>query len=155
MNTYENLPITPNVNAPLGLLGQYKPRRKYLRREQLLSFAENNYMNTGRGITVSDLLENGLVKHKRQGQLLLKYAVRVKILFTLQRHRPQSYYPISSKSEIMKKTLKKITPKQLTELHPNANHPGILSCPDEIINQTLVGYVLPLMSVAPLHVHKL
>lgn len=155
LDKYENLPIAPNVNAPLGLLGQYKPMRRYLRKEQLLSFAESHYKNTRKGITVTDLLKNNLVKHKTQGQLLLKYAVRKGILFALERRRPQLYYPISLKSEIMKDYLSKITPKQVTGLPPNSSHPAILSSPDGIINQTLVGYVLPLMQTAPLYIHKL
>jgi hypothetical protein len=111
LDTCENLPIRADMNIPLGVLEQYKPRRKYLRREQLLRLAEDIYKNTRSGITISDLLRNNLVKHKTQAQLLLKYAVRMNTLFTLQRRRPQLYYPISLKSEIIKDHLAKNTPK--------------------------------------------
>ena len=94
-----------------------------------------------------------------QAQLLLKYAVRMNTLFTLQRRRPQLYYPTSLKSEIMKDYLSKITPKQVTGLHPTSNPSVILPSADAdsnmIINQTLVGYVLPMMPKAPLYIHKL
>lgn len=157
MESYENLAIDSDVNVPITLLEPRVQKRRYLKREQLIIFAESIYKNTGRGTTVRDLIKYNLVNHKMQGQLLLKHAVRSKTLFTLQRRRPQWYYPISLKSEISKDFMSKITPKQVTELYPIENQSTILSKTDinSMINQTLTGYVLPMMPVSLLYIHKL
>ena len=113
-----------------------------------MHLVESNYKKTGKGITFSDLMKFEVVSHKKQGQSLLKYALKRKILFTLQMCRPQIYYPISLKSEIINDQMKNI-PKQVTGVYPDASDVNL------IINQSLINYVLPFMTGAPLYIHKL
>lgn len=105
------------------------------------------------GIKVTDLIKCRLVDHKNQAQLLVKYGVRKGVLFTLGKHRPQIYYPTSQKSEITKNYLAKNTPKEVTGVCHNPSLSVLDS--ESLIIQSLEGYVLPLMPVAPSYIHKL
>ena len=84
-------------------------RRRYVRADEVENLACNKYKENGRGITIDDLLTNGLALHKKQAQTNLKYCLRRGILFTVYNCKPQQYYPSCLRSEIMKaKTSKNI-----------------------------------------------
>ena len=85
------------------------------------------------------------------------------ILFTLRRSRPQKYYPVCLKSEIIEKNIQKevtgVTyskPAFFPKNQSNKNTQVTLQAAlDSLTIQTLEGYVLPLLPKAPLYIHKI
>lgn len=96
--------------------------------------------------------ENGLALHKQQAQSTLKYCFRQEILFTYSNRKPQQYYPVNIKSEILKAKLAKNIPAGVTGVGLHKGSP-LSEC--SAIDQSLVGYVLPLLPKAPMHIHKM
>jgi hypothetical protein len=107
---------TPQVDqkfTPLALAAQGLFGRNYISSKEMTELATDHYRTKkGKGITLQYLIEKGLVQHKKQAQDTLKYHLRKGTLFTLGDKRPQQYYPISIKSEIIQ-NLGKNTP-----IHP-------------------------------------
>jgi hypothetical protein len=149
-----------------GFVGGYGRRRRYTRATQIEKFAVEKYKKNGKGITYNDLLLYGLGSNKRQSQITLKYYKNKGVLFTVSSHKPQQYYPICIKSEILKARMTKNIPIGVTEVgyfykdqhadsrqrdNSNIRFPGLESA----IIQSLEGYVLPLLPPAPLHIHKI
>lgn len=99
-----------------------------------------------KGITFTDMIHSGMARNKKQAQSILKHALKKPVLFTLKKCRPQQYFPISLKSEIMKHHLSENIPKELT---------GVSSYAEEFISHSLESYVLPLLPSAPIYIHKL
>lgn len=152
-------------STPLALSTQLGCQNKYVSSQQITEIAIEFYKTKGgRGITFADLLERGLAYHKRQAQDTLKYHFRIGTLFTLGDKRPQWYYPTSIKSEIIE-SLQKSTPvdpigvafpKGLSILNPLPTSKSPLdNCLETAINQTLEGYVLPLLPESPLFIHNM
>jgi hypothetical protein len=155
--TVKNIPVIERRNIPLEVLGQCDENqynsaishRRYTNAKSIETLAINKYRQNGRGICFNDLLSHVLAKHKRQAQSTLKYCLRSKVLFTPYNRKPQQYYPTCLKSEI----LNKIVPVGVTEVpHLKTTHFG---SKEDIILQTLEGYVLPLLPDVPLNIHKL
>lgn len=155
--------------TPLVLTGHISSRRGYLNSDQLTQFAIDRYrFRNGRGITYLDLMDSGLALHKRQAHDILKYHLKIGTIFTIRNHRPRQYYPSTLKSEIIKNDLAKITPIDHTGviycnnprlpisscLHPASKYP-LSNCMEAVVNQTLEGYVLPLLPSAPLFIHNI
>ena len=99
-----NRPFQFDGNIPLALVGQ-RLKRRYTKATLLLELAVTKYRHNNHGITFCDLIQSGFAKHKRQAPLTLKNACKNNVLFTLEKRRPQKYYPISIKSEIVKDRL--------------------------------------------------
>jgi hypothetical protein len=179
---YKNIPIASSKNIPLALLAQcdggfvggYKRRRRYTRAEQIEKLAVDKYKKNGKGLTFNDLLSTGLVSNKKQSQITLKHHNNQAILFTISACKPQQYYPVCIKSEILKAKVAKNIPIGVTEVgysykahntNPeqanNSNANSISSsnsrfpCLEPAIIQSLEGYVLPMLPSAPLHIHKI
>ena len=169
----ENIPIFRNHNIPVGKLGQcnlgycsnqLKRSRRYTKAEVIETLASDKYRVNGEGIFFEDLMLAGLALHKKQAQITLKYYLKKNILFTQRRRRPQKYFPISLKSEIIKRNIQKEVTGVIYSnqtLFPNnqsyKNAEIILQgkTPDSLAIQTLEGYILPLLPKAPLHIHKI
>jgi hypothetical protein len=171
LSFYKNMPLNSTENMPLVLLGQPgdddgRCVRRYTRAKEIENLAIKRYNETGKGITFNDLLSSGLVLHKRLAQITLKYHCKRDILFTLANHKPQQYYPACLKSNILKANMSKnipiestgvglcnILPSRLVPINATDDEPYHSS--SIVANQSLEGYVLPLLPSAPLHIHKI
>jgi hypothetical protein len=158
-------------NMPLVLLeqsggGHGRCSRRYTRAKEIENLAIKKYNETGKGITFNDLLSSGIILHKKHAQITLKYHCKKDILFTLANHKPQQYYPACLKSDILKAKMSKNIPVEPTgvglsntppsHLFPiNAAHDEPYDSSSIVANQSLEGYVLPLLPSAPLHIHKI
>ena len=156
LNALKNNPIDSGQITPMAQSDRYFCRngngiRRYIKAEEIEDLASGKYKGNGRGITFSDLLINGLVLRKRQAQSQLKYFLRKRVLFTISNSKPQEYYPVCLKAEILEKKLKNI-PVGVTGV--GLKKTSLLN-ESSIIHQSLEGYVLPLLPSAPLYLHKL
>ncbi len=153
-----NVPIVESQNIPLGGLVQNSnslvfPKRRYTKYRTIAKLAIEKYKGTGKGISFNDLILSGFARHKRQAQDTLKRFRQKKILFTLENHKPQQYYPFCLKSEVINARLSKNAPLEVTGAPLlQSTYP---STKDAIVTQTLEGYVLPLLHDVPLNIHKL
>ena len=127
--------------------------RRYTKANRIDAVAKYYYQKTGRGITYVHLLREGIAKHKSQAQNTLKVFRMKRVLFTIDNRRPQEYYPMSIKSEIMQARMSKNAPIQPTGSIHNSRITHSLI--DNVINQSLLDYILPLLPAAPLHIHNL
>ena len=180
MPDYKNIPIASSKNIPIALLAQFgggfaggHKRRRYTRAEQIEKLALDKYTKNGKGVTLNDLLSTGLASNKKQSQITLKYYHNQGILFTISAHKPQQYYPMCIKSEILRAKVAKNIPIGVTEVgyfykahntdseqpnnSDNAGRSSNSRFPDlePAIIQSLEGYVLPLLPSVPLHIHKM
>jgi hypothetical protein len=163
LNTTDNTPIGYDQNTPLALSGQSGGcRRRYTRSQEIENLAVSKYKMNAKGITFNDLLSSKLALHKEQAQTTLKYCIEKEILFTISKFKPQRYYPVCLKAEVLKADMSKNMPVGVTGVgcskpllssysRPNDNN----SCADSIAIQSLNGYVLPLLPAAPLFIHKM
>ena len=161
----KNIPNANPRNIPNRILGQCgqghrsdqrKGSRRYTRSEHIETLAGNKYRVNGEGITINDLLSEGFVWHKRHAQITIKHCVKRKKLFTLDRSRPQKYYPVCLKSEIIKKNAhKEVTGVNHFRGSLLGSKQDTGQDPDSIILQTLEGYILPLLPKAPLQIHRM
>ena len=157
-NFNNNNSLDRTQNSPLELLVQYDnghlyPKRRYTKYQAIDRLAIEKFKRTGKGICFNDLIQSGLAQHKRQAQDTVKRFRQKKILFTLENHKPQQYYPFCLKSEIIKAKLSKNAPLEVTGVPSfNTAHFGKK---DDVVLQTLKGYVLPLLQDVPLNVHKM
>jgi hypothetical protein len=103
----ESIPMESGQNIPIALVGQCFPKGRYTKSKEFNEFAISKYRNTGKGITFANLVSSGLAYDKIQAQTTLKYYVKKELLFTLDARRPQEYFPISIRSEIMKNEISK------------------------------------------------
>ncbi len=119
------------------------------------------YRNCGHGITFEDI-EKEFSVNKVKAQRRLKYFHGSKRLFTandlisegiwiLQNKSPQEYFPTCIKAEIIKDLNKR---KNAPVMPTGVTHSSVLTSSD-CIDQTLEGHVLPLLPVAPLHIHNI
>ena len=142
-------------------------KRRYTRAHHIQDLAISHYNKNGKPITYADLLSSGIAHSKKQAQDTLKRSLHRDIVFTVEKHKPQQYYPTCLKSEILKSKLSKNTPVGVTgvgfsdEPHfsvktNNDRTTTSNGCNESIVaNQSLEGYVLPLLPSAPLHIHKI
>jgi hypothetical protein len=174
-SSYKNIPISCSQNIPISLLGQcydddedgsYRTRRsrRYTKAQHIERLAVEKYNKNGKGITFNDLLSERLVSHKEQAQITLKYCLQKNVLFTISNRKPQQYYPTCLKSEIIKNKQINNILVGVTEVPYSSNTPVFLHVNKSnnnddtstiIIDQTLEGYVLPLLPSAPLFIHKM
>jgi hypothetical protein len=173
LSFYKNMPLNSSKNMPLVLLeqsgdgdGEGRCTRRYTRAKEIENLAVKRYNETGKGITFNDLLLGGLALHKTHAQVTLKYCLKRKILFAPSNHKPQQYYPVCLKSNVLKVKMSKNIPVEPTgvglsntppsHLFPiNAAHDEPYDSSSIVANQSLEGYVLPLLPSAPLHIHKI
>src|SRR5919106_2855195 len=159
MNT-RNVPLANSKFIPLILEGQNSVHRSYTNSNQIIDLAIDEFKKHGKGLTYVILLNRGLAGSKKQAQNILKHHLRMEALFTISDKRPQIYYPSCLKSEILKKEFQKNTPIDpigvalLPTTHLGTKHP-LSQCIEYMSYYTLEGYVLPLLSEAPLLVHNL
>jgi hypothetical protein len=176
LNFYKNIPIDSSQNIQLELLGQfvvgYRRRRRYTRVQEVEKLAIDMFTKNGKGITFNHLLSAGMASNKEQAQITLKHCLNRKILFTISSHKPQQYYPSCLKSQISKAAISKNIPIEVTGVgccnsNPVAPHSSsssnsraihndsACSIQDMVANQSLEGYVLPLLPLVPLFIHKM
>jgi hypothetical protein len=170
---YKNMPLNSIENMPLVLLGQCgdddgdgRCARRYTRAKEIENLAVKRYNETGKGITFNDLLSRGFALHKKHAQVTLKHCLKRNILFAPSNHKPQQYYPVCLKSNVLKVKMSKNIPVQPTGVGlpdiPSSRPLSINAGDDEpygsssiVANQSLEGYVLPLLPSSPLHIHKI
>ena len=94
-----------------------------------------------------------------------EYCLKRNILFAPSNHKPQQYYPACLKSNVLKAKMSKNIPVKPTGVGlsniPSSRRFSI-NADDEpydnssiVANESLEGYVLPLLPSAPLHIHKI
>jgi hypothetical protein len=163
----QNTPIANLQNLPIGILGQSgqgyhsdqrKRPRRYTRAERIETLAVCKYRVNGDGIGITDLLSEGLVSKKEQAQVTLKYCLERNILFTLRRRRPQKYYPVCLKSEIIKRNIQKEATGVSNTSHglsgsPSVNHPLWNALQHQKAQSFLE--ILTTLAYLPLYIHKL
>jgi len=153
LESSQNIPLGSGENIPLTLVGQCFPRRRYTKSEEINHLAINHYRRTGNGITFENLLSSGLAHHKEQARTTIKHCIEKKVLFAPRKLRPQQYYPVCLRSEVMKRIMSKNIP-----IHPTGvshSSASLSNHPESTIIQTLEGYILPLLPTAPLHIHNM
>jgi|SRR5918996_533472 hypothetical protein len=164
-----NLPLANDQNIPQALETQYYGHRSYTNSKLIIEIAIDEYKkHNGKGITYMTLLEKGIAKSKKQAQGILKWHLKQVTLFTISDKRPQEYYPSCLRSEILKCQFQKniqIDPIGVSrfDTSPSSSSPlGVVrsknplsQCIDYMSYYTLEGYILPLLSEAPLLVHNL
>jgi hypothetical protein len=156
LSTYQNAPLALRQNTPLRITdGNAKKKRRYTRSQELADLAVDKYNANGRGITFEDLLKRERACHKKQAQETLKRCLQNKILFTVVNHKPQQYFPTCLKAKILKDRISKNASVRVTEVGCFNGVSKDGTSTDTIAIQSLVGYVLPLLPSAPLHIHKL
>jgi len=159
----DDMPLSNDRNIPQTLEAQHSVHRLYTNSKQIIDIAINEYkIGNGKGITYMTLLEKGIAKSKKQAQSILKWHLKRETLFTVSDYRPQKYYPSCLRSEIFKRELQKNALIDPIGVHPHtqplggvrSKHP-LSQCFEYMADYTLEGYVLPLLSEAPLLVHNL
>jgi hypothetical protein len=152
-----NAPLDRISNAPLELLVQShnfsSRKRRYTTAQGIDALAVKRFKTNGKGITFEDLITSGMAPHKQQAQSTLKRFLTERVLFVIEHRKPQRYFPSSLKSEILKARLSKNAPIEVTEV-PFSENTHLLN-DDTIVGQTLQGYVLPMLSKVPIHIHKI
>jgi hypothetical protein len=151
-----NTPLGDNKNTPIALAAQkYRScHRRYTNSDSIIDVAIRKFRKSQRGITFKDLMKQGIAVHKRQSQDTLKYYRRKGILFTLKLRRPQEYFASAIKSEVMESiSSKKITPIDPTGVTDYLRH--FSNRHEDIVIQSLEGYVLPLLRITPSYIHNL
>jgi hypothetical protein len=156
-----NTPLGNNKNTPLALSAQscHSRHRRYTIADNIIAIAIEKFKKNQHGITFEDLRKRGLAAHKQQAQETLKYYRRKGILFTLKLRRPQEYFASAIRSEVMKSISSKIPPIDPTGVTNYLSHlssrPPLSTCLDDIIIESLEGYVLPLLKAAPTYIHNM
>jgi hypothetical protein len=169
--TEKNIPIAPNKNIPLALLGkchdaignEKRNRRRYSRVTDIETLAVDKYKKNGKGITFRDLLSARLALHKEQAQTTLKHCLKRGILFTLENCKPQQYYPQLVKPAVLKMYSEKNIPVDATgvNLQRDALSPNVSSSKyplsNAIANKKALSLLetLCLLPYAPPFIHKL
>ena len=158
----KNAPISNDQNILVGPLGRGVKKRRYTKSKYIEDLAISTFHRTELGITFKDLLIKKYAFKKKQAQNTLKKCLQNKILFTIEDRKPQQYYATSIKSEIIKKKQKNILVGHTEDNNSNHQYPWKkkrkdidISRYDELILQTLEGYVLPLLPKTELQIHKL
>ena len=142
--------------------------RKYKTKDIVEKIAIEKYQENGLGITFEDIGREFFV-NKDKAQRKLKYFYDRQVLFTandlimkgitvLQNKSPQLYFPTCIKAEIVEGLSKRnnvlVDPTGVDLL---AQPPSSTKSPPsevDIVNQTLEGYVLPLLPQAPIFLHN-
>lgn len=150
-----NTPLGNNKNTPLALAAQrYRSGyRRYTNPGSIINIAIEKFRKNHHGITFKDLMKQGLAVHKRQAQDTLKYYRRKGSLFTLKLCRPQEYFASTIKSEVIESISSKITPIGPTGVTSYLSH--LFSRQEDIVIESLEGYVLPLLKTTPPYIHNL
>jgi hypothetical protein len=88
--TIKNLPLTSKKIPKEDLVGRFSSGSKsYNFSYSITDLAIDKFRKAGKGITYKDLMDAGVVVHKRQAQESLKYQLKIGNLFTIQDKRPQ------------------------------------------------------------------
>lgn len=153
----ESTRLENSESTPLTLSAQIGRCNRYVNSDEITKLAIEVYKTKGgRGITFADLLESGLAENKAQAQDMLKYHKRKRTL--LEALRPQQYYATAIRSDIVENRTKstQIDPTGVAYSNQASISKSPLSnCIEPVIQQTLEGYVLPLLPKAPLFIHNM
>jgi hypothetical protein len=152
-----------NKITQLDLVGQSFPSCKsYIHSSTIIDLATDKFEKTGKGITYKDLMDAGIVIHKRHAQDILKYHLRKGDIFTLKDKRPQQYYPTGIRAEVIEKIAKNTpidpTGVGILSTSHSSSSPSkspLCQCFQYTSIHTLEGYVLPLLPDAPLFIHNM
>lgn len=158
----QNFKITPQEAhkiPQLDLVANTFGGRSYTSASSITVAAIDKFRRTGRGLTYMDLMNKGIVIHKKQAQETLKYHLMRRNLFALADKRPQQYFPTKFKSEITKKLVENslVNPSGVDSivLPAGLSVSPLSQCLRYVAVQTLEGYVLPLLPEAPLLIHNM
>jgi hypothetical protein len=128
VHLFANVPLAPETNVPIGPLDQQgsssELRRHRITCTEIEGLAIKTFDKSKKAITFTDLQEvYGLTKKQAQRKLKDCCANRVKsssekVLFAPGKHKPQHYYPVCRKAEVMAQLMEKenvpINPTEVT-----------------------------------------
>src|ERR687888_1618747 len=109
----KNIPVAYKQNVPIA--------REYIRLKEVQQLAVEKYHKNGKGITFNDLISRGIAKTKGQAQRKLKNCLKRRLLFTIQHHKPQQYYPSCIRAHILERKNVLIDPTGVHYIH-HSNH---------------------------------
>jgi hypothetical protein len=137
------------TNVPIGHLENVPIAREYVRSTEVQELAVQRYYTNGKGITFNDLILRGISKSKPQAQRKIKNCLKNQVLFTIQDHKPQQYYPTCLKAHILQRKNVLIHPTGIHYSHyyHQYQYNNTSSC--------LQDYILPLLTTTPSHIHNL
>ena len=143
--------------------------RRYKTKDIVEKKAIEKYQQNGLGITFEDI-EREFSLNKAKAQRTLKYFHDRQVLFTakdlileritvLKNTSPQQYFPTCIKAEIIEDLIQRnnvlVNPTGVDLLAPSSSISASATSNDlDIVNQTLEGYVLPLLPKAPIFLHN-
>jgi hypothetical protein len=148
--------------------------RKYVSKDNVEKIAIDRYRENGLGVTFQDI-EREFSVNKGKAQRTLKYFHEGGVLFTandlivkgipaLQNKSPQQYFPTCIKAEIIEDLGRRksvlVSPSGVDLLVPSSSKLASSATSkdyyyDDIVTNTLEGYVLPLLPHAPIFLHNL
>ncbi|MFZ0510285.1 MAG: hypothetical protein WAM14_01655, partial [Candidatus Nitrosopolaris sp.] len=145
--------------------------RNYISKDKIETIAIEKYRENGLGITIGDIEREFLV-NKEKAQRSLKYFHEANVLFTandlildginiLQNKSPQQYFPTCIKAEIIEGLSKRknvlVKPTGVTHSSRPLSSviPHTLNSTDQIVLQTLEGFILPLLPTTPSYIHNI
>ena len=170
LSTIKSVPLICDQSVPHIESAHNNSPIQYISKEQITQLAIDKYRASGNGIKFNDVRDAFNIK-KEKARHSLKYFHRRTVLFTakdlvsqgiylIKNKNPQQYYPTCIKAEILEN--KK---KQSVHVDPTGVSSAFLpvkscasplsQCFQYIAIQTLEGYVLPLLSEAPLFIHNM
>ena len=139
----DKLKQNPFEDVPLELVGRgpsYRNRKRHnVKYEQIQELAEKRFRGIKKGLESSHLIDVGIAKNDADARSKIKRCVAKNILFTFGHKRPQEYYPITRKAEVVKYLLSQGVPKQ-----PSGVNPKLEELIQEVRLQSL-EYILALL----------
>src|SRR5215212_3445261 len=140
----KNVPIEHKENVPIA--------RGYVRSKEIQELAVEKYQKNGRGITFIDLISLGIARIKSQAQRKLKNCRQKGVLFTIEDHKPQQYYPTSIRSHILQRKNIPIDPTGLCyQYQYQYQYPQY----DNNTSSSFIADILPLLPAAPSYIHNM
>ncbi|MGC1927365.1 MAG: hypothetical protein WA667_00190 [Candidatus Nitrosopolaris sp.] len=145
--------------------------RNYISKDKIEKIGIRKYQENGLGITFQDI-EREFSVNKGKAQRTLKHFHRRDVLFTandlrlegiisLPNKRPQQYFATCIKAEIIEGLSKRknvlVKPTGVTHSSRPLSSviPHTLNSTDQIVLQTLEGFILPLLPTTPSYIHNI
>jgi hypothetical protein len=138
----KNVLIKHKQNVPIA--------REYIRSKEVQELAVEKYRKNGRGITFNDLISRGITKTKGQAQRKLKNCLKNKVLFTIQHHKPQLYYPTCIKSHILENKNAPIDPTGVQYRYNEYHHQHSYTS-----SSSIIAYIVSLLPSTPSYIHNM
>jgi hypothetical protein len=154
-NPFKSVPVKLDQIVPIGLLDQ---QRKNISSKEIEDLAVEKFRKSKKGITFLDVREKFRINKKRAQRKLKNccekdpFPSEKKVLFTPEKHKPQQYYPICLKADVIEYLKKNSVPVDPTEVG-HSKHPLSNALEQQKANSMLE--VLMSIPIIPLDIHKI